>query len=373
MELEASSQAQTPKRKAEEDICPNAPKKPKGSRLRRFVFTLNNYTKEEEEQIQQTPCRWLIYGRETGETGTPHLQGACVIGKQVAFSTIKTWPGFARAFISMMNGSPEDSLRYCTKQDSQPFQKGEMPKQGTRNDILSAVTKLRSNNDFKQLVQEDDFAVVYVKYDRGLTKLSNLLQPVRDRTVPPKVCWLHGPTGVGKTRSCVDFAEKVFGLGGYWISAGSLEWFDGYSYQKCAIIDDLRTKGCNFVHLLRLLDRYQYRVPIKGGFVDWVPEYIFITAPMGPRAMWNFKTEEQLEQLERRITYVLDCADGTSGSILRKLLLPGIDDGDPEVQGGSKGNPFVVEDEAERPDPEEEEFPLDEECLHDEDNIFAKE
>jgi len=383
MELENTTQTQTPKRKATEDIAPGAPKKPRGTRLRRFCFTLNNYTKEEEEQIQATDCRWLIYGRETGETGTPHLQGACVIGKQVAFSTIKTWPGFERCHISIMNGKPEDSLRYCSKQDTQPFQKGQIPNsEGKRNDLKEAVARLRESAnqaDFRELVKDDDFAVVYVKYEKGLTKLSNMLQEQRDRTIPPKVVWIHGPTGTGKTRSCIEFAESIFGFGGYWISAGTLEWFDGYGYQKCVILDDFRTQGCKFASLLRLLDRYQYRVPVKGGFVDWIPQYIFITAPMGPRAMWSLKTEEQLEQLERRCTHVLDSRPGITSTVLRNLLLPGIDGGDPEMQG-TRDTPLVISDEGEgccTCSTDEFEDPRDDpefRFLEDDgDNIFAKE
>jgi len=47
----------------------------KGDRLSRIVFTLNNYTEEECNLIQTIPCQWLIYGKEVGEQGTPHLQG----------------------------------------------------------------------------------------------------------------------------------------------------------------------------------------------------------------------------------------------------------------------------------------------------------
>ena len=38
---------------------------------------------------------------------------------------------------------------------------------------------------------------------------------------------------------------------------------------------------------LRLTDRYPMRVPIKGGFVDWVPVRIWITANYGPDILYN--------------------------------------------------------------------------------------
>lgn len=43
-----------------------------------WCFTLNNYTAECIEQIEQVfkhECRWYIFQEETGESGTPHLQG----------------------------------------------------------------------------------------------------------------------------------------------------------------------------------------------------------------------------------------------------------------------------------------------------------
>ena len=50
-----------------------------------------------------------------------------------------------------------------------------------------------------------------------------------------RVIWIKGPTGCGKTRMAVE-------LGGnsYWMSSGSLKWFDGFQNQEVAILDDFR-------------------------------------------------------------------------------------------------------------------------------------
>lgn len=90
-----------------------------GDRISRFVFTVNNYTAEEWLSLEvnlSSMVKWLIIGKETGENGTPHIQGACVIGKQVAFSTIKKWPGLARAHIEIMKGSIASNKTYCSKE-----------------------------------------------------------------------------------------------------------------------------------------------------------------------------------------------------------------------------------------------------------------
>jgi len=102
------------------------------SRISNFVFTLNNWTQEEYDRLIEKlqSVRWACVAKETGENGTPHLQGAVAIGRQVAFSTIKTWPGLARAHLEQMHGTPQDSLAYCSKQDSNPVLIGVLPNPG---------------------------------------------------------------------------------------------------------------------------------------------------------------------------------------------------------------------------------------------------
>lgn len=279
---------------------PKAPKN--GFRLSRFVFTLNNYTEQEYTDLTTRTAptvKWMIIGKEVSETGTPHLQGACIIGTRKAFSTVKTFPGLRRAHIEKMNGSPHDSLTYCSKQDAEPFQYGTLPEPGKRNDLHEAVEAIKSGATMTELA-EGDHAVQVVKFHKGLTTLRSLLAP--SEREPPTIIWLHGPTGSGKTRSAIEFAERMAGPGQYWISAGSLRWFDGYDSHEFAIFDDFRAKHATFSFLLRLLDRYELRVEFKGGFIRWAPRYIIVTANVGPREMWSFRTEEQLDQLERRIT-----------------------------------------------------------------------
>jgi len=45
------------------------------SRTLSYCFTLNNPTEEEVAQVELIPCKYMVYGREIGECGTPHLQG----------------------------------------------------------------------------------------------------------------------------------------------------------------------------------------------------------------------------------------------------------------------------------------------------------
>lgn len=55
-----------------------------------------------------------------------------------------------------------------------------------------------------------------------------------------------------------------------------------------------------FSWLLRLLDIYPLRVPVKGSFVNWCPSFIFVTSPMPPQTAFCCE-EESKQQLLRRV------------------------------------------------------------------------
>jgi len=292
------------------------------TRFRRIVFTLNNWTAQEYNHLCSLDFTWLIIGKEVGEEGTPHLQGAAVLGTQMDFGPLKKKLGPRVSFRSM-SGSIQQNIVYCSKEDPAPFIKGTPPKEGKRNDLKMCYDALREGATMRQLAEEHGVEVI--KYSKGLMVTRSLL--VEPRSEPPKVIWLYGSTGVGKTRTAIDIANREFG-GDYWMSSGALQWFDGYDGQAVAILDDFRGKHCSFPFLLRLLDRYPLRVPFKGGFVEWVPRVIILTCPYSPADVFKVRGEhlpEDLAQLERRLTKVCEFRSGSIEFLyegLRKLVCP---------------------------------------------------
>lgn len=297
-------------------------------RLSRFVFVLNNYTMDDIEDLKKTSSKfkWMIFQEERcPTTGTPHLQGAAIIGKQMAQSTVEKLPGFSRAWIASMRGTPPDSLRYCSKPQYDEngkqwfpihFESGTMPKEGKRNDLEDTIEALRTGTPFSHLVHDNRHAIALVRYPRGLTLLRSLYTKVRNPEDPPKVFWFYGESGTHKTRTawtlsqrthCLAFEEDKENICHRlpWMSSGSLQWFTGYENHPVAIFDDFRAKHVEFAFLLRLLDRYPVHVQIKNGDCTWAPEYIFITTTKTPAEMWSFRSPEQILQLERRICSIV--------------------------------------------------------------------
>jgi len=232
--------------------------------------------------------------------------GACILGKQMSFSTLKTLTGFRRAHLERMNGKPEDSRAYCSKQDLHPFEIGTLPSPGKRNDLQVVATRILEGATIRDVALDADVgAVAVVKFHKGLTVLRSLSRP--DRTDFPKIFWIFGPTGTGKTK-CSFLSGSSLAPGGaddVWISSGGLRWFDGYDGQHVAIFDDFRAKHVtSFAFFLRLLDRYPVSVEFKGGFVKFNPAVLFITCPYDPDECFATRKQhvpEDVEQLKRRI------------------------------------------------------------------------
>lgn len=302
-----------------------------GQRIRRFVFTLNNWTQIEYDWLTKEfapTTRWFIVAKETGAlNGTPHLQGACILGTQMRFSQLKTLTGFQRAYLHTMDGKPEHSLAYCSKQDLSYFEHGTLPTPGKRNDLHEVVARVMEGTTLQELATQDELgAVAIVKFHKGLTVLRSFTRG--QRTGPPKIFWVFGKTGVGKTRCCFKAARAL--VGGrdmdIWISSGSLRWFHGYDGQSVVILDDFRAKHVEFSYLLRLLDRYPVAVEFKGGNVSFQPSYIFITCNKDPKECFSKRNEhipEDIAQLERRLTKVIEIKN-TLGKGGRKTFVKAI-------------------------------------------------
>lgn len=290
---------------------PNTKKPARGARLTRAVFTLPNYTSDELNWWKTSfptlkAAKWCIVGQETcPNTGTPHLQGAFTLLSQVAFSTLKTWPGLLRAHIERMEGSPADSYAYCTKEDSNAFEWGDHPvsRQGKRSDLLNVVESVKCGRNMRDIA--DAHGVEVIKYHRGINALRGYLTEDRQRGRLPLILWLFGRTGCGKSLKAFELAESWRSIDDVWCSSGKLQWFPGYDRQRACIFDDFRAKDLvSFNQCLRLTDRYPIFVDIKGGNVSWNAELIIFTSPLSITDTFAVRNEhrpEDINQLLRRV------------------------------------------------------------------------
>ncbi|MGL6008997.1 MAG: hypothetical protein ACRC1D_06015 [Culicoidibacterales bacterium] len=107
------------------------------SRGKNWCFTLNNYTNEDYERliqlVENEECAYIIFGKEVGDSGTPHLQGFVAFSKRVYLTDVRKRVSI-QAHFELARLVPE-SIEYC-KKDGDYFEDGVIPTgQGKRTDI----------------------------------------------------------------------------------------------------------------------------------------------------------------------------------------------------------------------------------------------
>lgn len=262
------------------------------ARSRNYCFTLNNYSEVEYNQIIESDYKYLVIGKETGKNNTPHLQGYIEFANAKKLKTLKKLN--SRIHWEIRKGTAKEASDYC-KKDKNYIEHGQLSQQGKRNDlnniknIIKTTGKVRNAIEECTSYQQLKFAESYIKYKEP------------ERNFKPFVIWIYGPTGSGKTRISNTISEYVGDT--YW-SGKSLKWWDGYDANDLCIIDDFRKDFCTFHELLRILDRYPYRIEVKGASRQLLSKMMIITTAYHPETIYN--TREDVEQLIRRINIIIN-------------------------------------------------------------------
>jgi len=138
------------------------------SRAKHWCFTLNNYTEEDLVIVDGLidaceECTYLIYGKEVGESGTPHLQGFVSLSARVRLSQIRTLFGSSPHLEVSRNAIA--SIAYC-KKDGDVYEFGNfVGGQGSRGDLDAFKAAVKAGTyDLKSI--REDHSEVYAKYTR---------------------------------------------------------------------------------------------------------------------------------------------------------------------------------------------------------------
>lgn len=288
----------------------NVPMTSTGKSARAWTFTLNNPTEAEIKHFQQIECNYIVFGKENfdeeGTPSTPHLQGC------IRFSRTYRLAGLKKNISDRAHWEPakdfEKAVNYCMKEDADPFIKDNR-KQGQRTDLDLACETVKTSGVFG--LARDDPAM-FVKYHGGFVKLAAMFQ--EPRKSKPEVTWIYGDTGTGKTRQVHDNEPSLF------VAHSSHQWWDGYRQQDAILIDDMRASWAPFNILLKILDRYQMQVQIKGGFVQLNSPRIYITSQFPPQEIYNreHRSGEDIAQLLRRLGTIKELRTVT-GSVVTSI------------------------------------------------------
>lgn len=256
------------------------------SKSRAYCFTLNNYTEEEYLEISNIECKYMVIGKEVGESGTPHLQGYINLENPRSLASLKK--SMKRAHIEVAKGSPLQASQYC-KKDGNFIEKGNLPAQGKRTDLeeiremVDAGSGMREMVDKAKSYQSIRSAELILKYKE------------KKRDWKPEVVWVCGASGTGKTRWAYDNYphEDIHKQ-----PASETKWFEGYDAHPVVIIDEV-DMDTSYSTLKELTDRYPMKVHNKGGMRSFLARVIVLTSLQTPQNLFCSKPENGKEMLRR--------------------------------------------------------------------------
>ena len=253
----------------------------KRCRAKNWVFTLNNYTPEEENRLKELECEWMVFGHEHLEDGTPHLQGAFSFkGKRDQTALKKIFP---RLHLEVMHGSPQDSKTYCTKEDMNGyFEKGIIPVSGGQKNKKrwEEAYEAAKEGRFDDIPRD-----MYLCHDRAFHRVyeENRRDPsmenMNDNDLKDHFLWLWGPTGTGKSHTARRISKELGCEEPYLKQLN--KWWNGYQCQWVTIIEEADPKRCEHLagYFKQWCDKWATSGEVKcGNFPNMRPHYIIVTS-----------------------------------------------------------------------------------------------
>lgn len=152
-------------------------------RSTRWCFTLNNPTQADIVKVSEygeSTAKYLIYGNETGESGTPHLQGFVILNTTQRLSYVRQQIA-PRAHWEIARGNSDQARDYC-KKDGDFNEFGTFPgNQGRRSDIelfVEWAQALPTTPTGREIATA--FPSLFVRYSAKLFELVGHIRPRLD-------------------------------------------------------------------------------------------------------------------------------------------------------------------------------------------------
>jgi len=238
------------------------------SKARGWCFTINNPVPSDESELEyaKLQCEYFIYGREVGESGTPHLQGYIRFKHARSLRGVKSL--LTRAHLESQKGSCAQAISYC-KKDGDWTEFGECP---------AATSGLTTKERWKWLIEraecgdmesiKDEEPGMYIRYFEKLRSLQRR-EPIILGNLEHE--WWYGESGTGKSREL----WRVYPLH---FQKELNKWWCGYGGEDVVAIEEWSPKNeCTASFLKIWADRYPFTAQIKGGSLQKIrPKKIIV-------------------------------------------------------------------------------------------------
>jgi len=104
-----------------------------------------------------------------------------------------------------------------------------------------------------------------------------------------EVIWLWGASGADMSTK----AREIAGERDTFIKSKGGKLWDGYDAHEVVIMDGFKSSWCPITEMIRLLDRYECSIGVKGGGTrQFKPKVVIITSIKHPKDCYKLKDDE---------------------------------------------------------------------------------
>jgi len=230
-------------------------------RSRTWVFTINNYTTCDIDLLEThfliDAVRYLVFGKESGAEGTPHLQGYVEYENQRTHKQVnKLIPG---AYVAYRRGTAAQAAEYCKKDgdfvEFGTISDSDTDKNGKAKAAYGEIVKHAEAGDLSWV--KENYPKVYLQWKPRLEDISIPNTAIIEGELQNE--WWVGATGTGKSKALwerypVHFQKELN------------KWWCGYRGEEIVAIEEWSPKNeCTGSQLKIWADRYPFTGQIKGG------------------------------------------------------------------------------------------------------------
>lgn len=247
-----------------------------------------HYLRETHEKFKINYASWQL---ESGEEGTPHIQGYIELDSRVRRRQLgKT---LTSTHLELRKGSATQAKQYTTKEDTRiegPWEFGTFCDVPNQTKPLELIKRKLDEGVKEKQIAEEHFCT-WIRHHKAFQRYKQLISPNRDWATKIIIC--IGPTGCGKSRFALEADPAA-----YWKQRSP--WWCGYEGQDTVVLDEFYG-WIRYDELLRLCDRYPLLVETKGGQTTFLAKTVIITSNTTPDT-WYRNVPNTLAPLYRRVT-----------------------------------------------------------------------
>lgn len=232
------------------------------------------------------------------DTGNTHLQ--CYFefeGRYIRSTITKRLKPITRFHWEVRKKPALACIKYCSKTETRADPAAEPVIYGTPSVPMSGnalgAAQQKGLTEFAEAIRDNKMSTLdvsqadpytFVKHFKGLERLESISRP--PLAMERRICVYYGLSGSGKTRTAYEIAHSQYDEKDIYtfhkLASGTTEWWDGYTGQKCVIVDEMLGSKFLFDRFLQILDRHPVTVPFKGGSTQFAAELIIITSNKKP-------------------------------------------------------------------------------------------